>query len=266
MELSSSVNYRLSSGKLFQAYIISGPAGSGKMRLAKEIAKQAVCTGEKTGNACCGKCSDCRKADLGLHPDIITVEKAQDKKEYQVDAIRQVRSDAYVIPNEAQRKVYIITEADRLSVPCQNTLLKTLEEPPKHAVFILVAENSGTLLDTVRSRCVELSLTPEKSTAAVNENASREAEELMGAIVSGSKLALTEKLVSMEGLSKTDFADMAAEMRKRAVLAVKGEGSGAALSRNELVKIAEIFSTVLKNLEFNVSTGHIVGFLMSELL
>lgn len=265
MDKGSSVNARLGSGKLFQAYIISGQKGAGKTSLARSIAAQAVCSGMGEKKPC-GTCPDCRKALSGIHPDIIWVEKKADKKEYQVEAVRDLRADAYVIPNEAPRKVYIITEADRLSVPCQNVLLKTLEEPPKHAVFILVAENSGMLLDTVRSRCVELSLTPERDKISGSESAMKEAEELMSAIASGSTLAITEKLIAMESLSKQDMAEVAQEMRKKTILAVKGVGSGTSLPQKKLLHIAELFGKVIKDLEFNVSTGHIVGFLMSELL
>ena len=145
---------RIDGGKLFQAYIISGQ-GTGKLDLAKRLAARAVCSAG--GQAPCGACSDCRKAAAGIHPDIIFVEppaNEKDSKDYTADAIRKMCADSAVVPNEAGRKVYIITDASRLSETCQNILLKTLEEPPAHAVFILATTEVHKLPATILSRCL----------------------------------------------------------------------------------------------------------------
>ena len=259
---------RFDGGKLFQAYIISGQ-GTGKMNLAKHLAARAVCSAG--GQVPCGACSDCRKAAAGIHPDIIFVEppaNEKDTKDYTADAIRKMCADSAVVPNEARRKVYIITDASRLSETCQNILLKTLEEPPAHAVFIIVADNSGNLLVTVRSRCVELSVTPEKDAALCSDAVQNMASGLMDAMLSGSRMAAAEYLYSLDGISKADASELPDEMLRRCASAIRGNASGCpcGISDEKLLHMAEVFTQVGKYLGYNVSTGHIIGLLMAELL
>ncbi|MBO5340460.1 MAG: DNA polymerase III subunit delta [Oscillospiraceae bacterium] len=148
---------RLSAG-LAHAYILSGPAGSGRHTLAAILARAMVCS--DGGTRPCGLCPGCKKAAAGIHPDIITVSREADHKEILVDQVRQMRSDAFIRPNEAARKVYIIEDADSLNENAQNAMLKLLEEGPAYAAFLLLVENPGSLLITVRSRCEELALGP----------------------------------------------------------------------------------------------------------
>lgn len=141
---------------LSHAYIISGPPGSGRRTLAALLARALVCGGEE-GAAPCGRCPHCRKAEAGIHPDIICLGQERDIR---VDEVRALRRDACVRPNEARRKVYLLFGADRMNPSAQNALLKLLEEGPAYAAFLLLAEQAGGLLQTVRSRCVELALAP----------------------------------------------------------------------------------------------------------
>lgn len=137
------------------AYLISGPAGSGKRTLARLMAAALVCTG--TEDRPCGRCPACRKALAGIHPDVMTL---GGEKEISVAQARFVRSDAYIRPNEAGRKVYILENAQSMNASAQNALLKLLEEGPDYAVFLLLAENPSALLATIRSRCELLALSP----------------------------------------------------------------------------------------------------------
>lgn len=149
--------HRLSAGRgLSHAYILSGPAGSGKHTLAGLLARALVCSGR--GEVPCGACPDCRKAAAGVHPDVITIGEAG--KDISVAMVRALRSDAYIRPNEAPRKVYLLPDAHTMNQSAQNALLKLLEEGPPYAAFLLLAENPGGLLQTIRSRCEELALTP----------------------------------------------------------------------------------------------------------
>lgn len=125
---------------LSHAYLISGPAGSGKHTLARLMAAAMVCTGE--GERPCGVCSACKKALQGIHPDIITA--GEGDKPISVGQARLLRSDAYIRPNEAPRKVYILPNAQEMNPSAQNALLKLLEEGPVYAAFLLLAENSGS--------------------------------------------------------------------------------------------------------------------------
>ncbi len=143
-------------GKHSHCYLICGPKGSGKHTLAKLLSAALQCS-EK--NAPCMACRNCRKAMDGQHPDVITIDDPE-KKSVSVDLIRQLQSDAYIRPNEGAGKVYLIPRAMEMTESAQNALLKLIEEPPAYAVFLLLTDNAGKLLPTVRSRCTELRLEP----------------------------------------------------------------------------------------------------------
>lgn len=144
---------------LSHAYIISGPAGSGKHILARLLAAGMLCT--SPGERPCGRCAPCLKVKKDLHPDVSVVAGPEDGKPITVDQVRALRSDAYIRPNEGERKIYLLEGADQMNASAQNALLKLLEEGPRFAAFLLLARNPGALLETVRSRCEGLALHPE---------------------------------------------------------------------------------------------------------
>ncbi len=144
--------------QLSHAYLVSGGDAGTRSALARTLAAAIVCIGGDRRP--CGTCAQCKKALRGVHPDILHVEKPKDKASIPVDTVRAVCADAAVIPNDADAKVYIFDDASVLFPPAQNAMLKTLEEPPGKAAFILCLENPGLMLDTVRSRCVEIDLMP----------------------------------------------------------------------------------------------------------
>ena len=148
----------LHKGHISHFYLISGPKGSGKHTLAKLLASAILCQGTHKP---CGACGPCRKIESGNHPDFITVEDPEHKN-VAVKIVRQIREDVFIRPNESAYKIYLFPQ--ELGTEGQNALLKILEEPPKHGVFILLADNPEKLLTTVRSRCTELKLMalPEK--------------------------------------------------------------------------------------------------------
>ena len=149
--LRSSINR----GRISHFYLISGPEGAGKRTLAKLLAAAILCRGSEKP---CGSCPSCRKVLGAGHPDFITIDDPE-KKTVPVDLVRQARSDIYIQPNEADRKIYLFPRAHDMLDASQNALLKILEEPPAYGVFILLTNNPQKLLPTVRSRCTELALT-----------------------------------------------------------------------------------------------------------
>ena len=163
-------------------YLIAGPAGSGKKTLARLLAAAAMCSGE---NRPCLSCSHCRKVMAGTHPDFITIDDPE-KKHVPVELIRNARSDVFIQPNEADRKIYLFPRAQDMRVEAQNALLKILEEPPAYGVFLLLTDNAEKLLPTVRSRCTELSLQalPETVLRSALEKACPQAapQQISGAI------------------------------------------------------------------------------------
>ncbi len=151
----AALHHQLEGRPLSHAYILSGPVGSGRHTAANWIAKAMVCASQ--GDRPCGSCLNCRKAEERIHPDIIYV---PDGGELKVEQARDLRGDAYICPNEADRKVYIFENAGDLSEKVQNVLLKLVEEGPEYASFLFITQHAGQLLQTICSRCEELKLTP----------------------------------------------------------------------------------------------------------
>ncbi len=137
---------------LFHAYLIEGPKGSGKHTLADIITNSLVCDGE---NPPCGTCRQCYKFQQKCHPDIIDI-----PSDLPVDELRQLLAGIVLSPNDGKHKVYRIDNAEKMHPAAQNLLLKTLEEPPPYAVFLLLCTAKEGVLQTVQSRCQTLTMAP----------------------------------------------------------------------------------------------------------
>lgn len=147
----------MASGELPHAIIIDGAKGTGKRTLADILSRYCVCTADE--NRPCGKCSACVKALHGNHPDI-SISDGDKTGELSVDAVRRIRADAFIMPNEAPMKAYILQNCDKMLPAAQNAFLKVLEEPPANVVFIMTVTSANMLLQTVRSRARLYSLFP----------------------------------------------------------------------------------------------------------
>ena len=147
--------------KVSHAYMINGEKGSGKKLLAGLFAQALQC--EAGGTEPCMQCRSCKQAESLNQPDIIRITHEKPNTISVEDIREQLNGDIQIRPYSSPYKVYIIDEADKLSVQAQNALLKTIEEPPSYAVIFLLTENAGTLLPTIRSRCVLLDLKPVSS-------------------------------------------------------------------------------------------------------
>ena len=144
--------------KVSHAYLLQGDSGSGKRTVADAFAMTLQC--QEGGSEPCGGCRSCRQAASRNHPDIIYVTHEKPNS-IGVDEIRdQLVSDIQIKPYNGKYKVYIVAEAEKMTVQAQNALLKTLEEPPAYAVILLLTSNAESLLETIRSRCVLLNLRP----------------------------------------------------------------------------------------------------------
>ncbi len=146
--------------RVSHAYILDGEAGSGKKLLAFAFAQTLQC--EQGGTEACGKCRSCMQAESGNQPDIIRVVHEK-KGSIGVEDIRaQLCGDILIRPYGSPRKIYIVDEAEKMTVQAQNALLKTLEEPPPYGVILLLTDNLEAFLPTILSRCVTLRLRPVK--------------------------------------------------------------------------------------------------------
>ena len=139
-------------GEVAHAYGLSGPRSIGKRTAALRIAQTLNCETPNASAGGCGTCRACRKIADGTHPDVVLVTRADDLKNIAIDQIRPMQSDLALRPLEGRRRIVIIDDAAELSEQAQVALLKTLEEPPSHAVLLLLTPTPEGLFDTIRSR------------------------------------------------------------------------------------------------------------------
>ncbi|HZJ57349.1 MAG TPA: DNA polymerase III subunit delta' C-terminal domain-containing protein [Clostridia bacterium] len=158
------------SGRIVHSYIFIGPEGVGKKTISGFFAKMLLCTGVEKP---CNRCKSCLQFDSDNQPDLIRVKS--DKGIIRVDAIRDVRRDIGIKPFQGLRKIYIIEDGETMNQYAQNAFLKTLEEPPKHAVIMILASNLTSLFPTIVSRCQQIRV-PGLSTKEVTRIIERKAQ------------------------------------------------------------------------------------------
>ncbi len=152
--LKSRISRDVCEGTVSHAYIIEGPEGVGRHTLAKSIAAALSCTSD--GQVPCGRCRYCQKIFSDNSPDVKVIGFIDDKVTIGVDQIREIKEDMATFPGELSVKVYIIENAESLTVQAQNSFLLSLEEPPEYVRFFLICESANSLLETVRSRAPSL--------------------------------------------------------------------------------------------------------------
>lgn len=243
-------------GRLSHAYIISGPVKETNYALADILAQANVCSSQ--GSRPCGTCSNCRKAAGNIHPDIIRVSLLEDKRMILVDQVRQLRTEAYIRPNEANRKVFVIEDAQTMNDSAQNALLKVLEDGPQYLSFLLLTENAQQLLPTIRSRCETLSLGTrfEETDSEVGEELRDTAAKLAGLLLNGEEIALMELVTALE-VKKPDkdtiltLFDLVENTLREQLLT----------QPREVLPLIDHLRRVRQAVPFNVGTGHLLGWL-----
>lgn len=141
-------------GNILHSYLFVGNEGIGKFHFAKEFAKMILCF-YKNG---CNQCKSCKEFDTENHPDFLVVEP--EGNTIKVEQIRQMISKIIEKPIISDKKVYIVNDSDKMTEEAQNTLLKTLEEPPENIIIILIAEKEEKILSTIKSRCTKITFQP----------------------------------------------------------------------------------------------------------
>ena len=147
--ITSTLQNEVSSGRLNHAYLFTGSRGTGKTTCAKILAKAVICLNPQNGNPC-GECEICKGIDDGSILDIVEMDAASNRK---IDDIRQIIDEVQFKPAKCKYRVYIVDEVHMLTTEAFNALLKTLEEPPEHVIFILATTEVHKLPQTIRSRC-----------------------------------------------------------------------------------------------------------------
>ena len=223
-----------------------------RKEMASLLAKAYVCTGREGAEKPCGNCAGCRKAEAGIHPDIIRV--GAEGASLKVEEIRALRADAYIRPNEAPRKVYILENAETMNASGQNVLLKLLEEGPAYAAFLFLAPNPEELLPTVRSRCESIRAEEDSPPLPEEHPDAARLEEL---ILQGDPLGLAELAVELEKQERESFALLLDSLRQRLRRHLPQESA-------RLLPLMENLDRLRASCQFNVGTGHLAGALLAH--
>ena len=264
-----------SRGALSHALIFSG-AGD-RVCAARYAAAAFECVSD--GDRTCLQCPHCRKVMADIHPDVAFV-RDPEHKELSAETVRAMRSDAFIRPNEGERKVYIFEDCAVLNERGQNILLKTIEEGPPYCAFLFCAENSAALLQTIRSRCVEVKLSNDgaetggtagrdnaltlcrliaEGNAASRaaflvklENAKPRREEL-GALFEDARLVLADALLSLYG------GDVPRENQEIVSVLTRR------LTKSKILGTIDLLDTYRMHCTYNVGAGLALGGFAAEL-
>lgn len=250
-----------------------GPAhifsGQGDLEAAARFAAAALECGDPLRP--CGVCGACRKVLRGVHPDVSAVTDPEHKN-IAIDVLRGVVADAYVLPNEGRRKVYIFPDCGALEVKAQNVLLKILEEGPPHAAFLFCARNSAVLLPTIRSRAVEWKLSPQEDGAAAGGGA----ERLCELLCENRTAEITAYFAQLESgkTSREDLARLlsgARDLLCGGLAACYGPAGGPLerrlareMGRRRISACAELLEKYIQRCAYNAGVGHLTGALAAE--
>ena len=262
-------------GALSHALLFTGPGD--RLAAARFAASAFQCVGPERDRPC-GVCPACRKVREDIHPDVSTV-RDEEHKFIAVDVVREVRRDAYIRPNEGERKVYLFPDCALLTEQDQNVLLKLVEEGPPYAAFVFCAENPAAVLQTLRSRCVELKLQPK---APQGREEDGEGEALCRCLLrrkrgSAAELAvrLEKKKLSRENLSA--LLERSEALLSQALVLTYGgtagdgdralaEELGKRLTKTQILRTIELMKKYRRECGYNVGPGHVLGALAAELV
>lgn len=246
-------------GTLSHAWLVLGGSAGSREELAAYIAAALICP---DGEAPCGSCAHCVKLAKGIHPDLIAIEKLPDKSGYVVDQVREIVRDAYIMPNEAPRKVYLIPNADEMNPNAQNAMLKIMEEPPARSAFILTTANSAAILDTVRSRCTEILADGEEGTG----DEDKYSRAVFDSFLRRKPLDIAAACTMLEKakLTREEFDGVLESLSMLFALKIRGEQDSDA--RKYLFEAKEEVDELLRRrLSNNTGAGHTAGALAVKL-
>lgn len=177
----------LDASRLSHALILEGSDEQTRINTAKAIAMYLLCKGDSKP---CTVCSSCTKVRNASHPDLHILTKDEKSSMIKVDTVRDIKAKATVLPNDGDKSVFIICEAQLMNVQAQNALLKIFEEPSRHVSFILTCPSKSSLLETITSRATAYTLGEETGTFSdeLSERAAQTAQELLICFIDESEL------------------------------------------------------------------------------
>ncbi len=235
------------------ACLVTGPGGEA---LARTMAAALVCTAsEDPDQVPCLRCAACRRALEGHHPDV--TEAFPGKRQYAIENVRQLRADAWVMPHEAARKVYLLHDVRKMLPVSQNVLLKVLEEGPPYAHFLLVADSPEAVLPTIRSRCVRFTAQEAAGTDPSPE-AAEAAEDFYRRLTERDELRLIAWAAALDSnsVNRDQMRDILLALLDRLRRALREERP---LTDRQLLAVIDLAETLAEQCDYNLGAAHCAG-------
>ena len=255
--LKKTISDAVSQDRMPHAVLITGGGSEDRLSLARLIAAAAECSGG--GEKPCMKCDNCRRVMKDIHQDVELF--TPDEGRIKAKTAREIQANAYVRPGEGGRHVFIIHGADSLMPDAQNVLLKTLEEPPGSAMFILTAESAGSLLVTVRSRCVNYHLSAREDRKEIPESVTA----FMRTLEKNDALECAVFMRGMEKLKREEIAAFVRDCGEFTARALRGKyvsgGTETSITAAALVRLSFVFDKATEYIKSNCGVGSLCGWL-----
>lgn len=258
--------------KFPHAILLDGGSEELRSELSLILSASMICEGALKP---CGECGACKKALDNKHPDIITIKgEKKGNKSIHISAIRELRSAAYILPNEADKKIFIIEYAEQMNIEAQNAFLKILEEPPEFVNFILLCESKSPLLETVQSRVTAYNLGAAQDEGAINSNDEvyQTAEKIVLALCENNEFSVVKACADFEknkDLLKSVFPCLK-DMFRRSLLYANGysetdnpdkcvKKAAQCLSEQSLIKMIEQTEKLIALKDKNVNNNLLIA-------
>lgn len=233
--------------RITHAVLLAGPHGVGKKTFARLMAAAILCEKDTP----CFGCNSCKKVLEGKHPDVQEFTEFTKPRSFSVDEVRKIRREAYISPNESEKRIFILANAESMGTEAQNALLKIIEEPPPHAVFILTVQDPSSLLTTVLSRVVTVPISPVDEKTVKKFVAERCDDKTLcetACALSQGSIGRAIEIAENEPLTKA--AQTAIDIIKSAVRGDRYETLrllSASAQSNELFDILDFMAAILEN-------------------
>lgn len=257
-------------GRLPHALIIESEQEDKAAQLALFLSMAAVCDNAERP---CGVCKNCLNAKKKNHPDVQYLQLEPKKKQYTVDQMRALIADAYILPNEANAKVYVLEKCDdRFSTLAQNTFLKLSEEPPQNVFFILLCKSAHRLLTTILSRFTVIRL---KGSASFDDDTLAAAKSIAEGIVDAREYLLLKALLCLQNKEQAGdiLAAVKQSLRNALVILSGGDAIGdretaqklaSRLTRKKLLQMMELCDAMLGKIKQNGNINLLITWMCGE--
>ncbi|MGN0635192.1 MAG: hypothetical protein ACI4I5_03130 [Acutalibacteraceae bacterium] len=265
----------LQNGKLSHAILLEGGSQEKRHAFARTVAKALVCSGKAVP---CDICADCIKANADSHPDILFYAGGATVGSFKVDTVREIRRVASVLPNEAERKVFVLENTQAMAAGAQNALLKILEEPPYYVHFILTCPSQSAMLDTVLSRVTVYTCPQEQNetNTADLEKARTVASSILKNVAVKKEWDVLKETAQFEK-DKDFFTLCCQEMRSLAELALVNkvadlpadetvEQISSLFPKSKLISVIDVCANTLDSIQKNLNGNLLITLFCAQLL